>query len=143
MWIAAHRMRCLREEACDDMVINFGKDRREYSEHLIQIAERATYPVINLAGLGIARSTSLGGRIIGILDHRRSRARSSRRFQSVVCVALTILFGAALLGLPNQAVGIAMPNKQESPGELQDNGSRKKDAVEQSSLTMTLSRLLH
>jgi beta-lactamase regulating signal transducer with metallopeptidase domain len=93
VWFASHRMRCLREEACDDLVISFGKDRREYSEHLIQIAERATYPVINVAGLGIARSTSLGNRIIGILDLRRNRARSSLRFKSIVCFALTILFG--------------------------------------------------
>ncbi len=139
VWIAAHRMRCLREEACDDMVIGFGKDRREYSEHLIQIAERATYPVINVAGLGIARSTSLADRIIGILDLRRSRARSSRRFKSMVCVALTILFGAVLLGIPNQAVGIAMPITQDTPGEIQDNGFAKKDEAEQSSLTFTLS----
>lgn len=133
VWIAAHRMRCLREEACDDMVIGFGKDRREYSEHLIQIAERATYPVINVAGLGIARSTSLGDRIIAILDLRRSRARSSRRFKSMVCVALTILFGSVLLGIPNQAVGIAMPITQDTLGEIQDNGSMKKDEAEQSS----------
>ena len=139
VWFASHRMRCLREEACDDLVIGFGKDRREYSEHLIQIAERATYPVINVAGLGIARSTSLGNRIIGILDLRRNRARSSRRFKSIVCFALTILFGSVLLGIPNQAVGIAIPMAAESPSEIQDNDSMKKDDAEQSSLTMTLS----
>lgn len=139
VWIAARRMRCLREEACDDMVIGFGKDRREYSEHLIQIAERATYPVINVAGLGIAHSTSLGDRIIGILDQRRSRTRSSRRFQSMVCVALIILFGAVLLGVPNKAVGIAMPITIESTAEIQGNGSLEEAEAIQSSSTMTLS----
>jgi len=94
VWLAARRMCLERERACDDLVLHSGCRPSEYATHLVDIA-RAFRRAPQLAGIAMARSPQLQGRVAAIVD--ASRARQLRPF-----TALTIL---ALMGALALAVG--------------------------------------
>lgn len=88
-WIAARRMRSHRERACDDAVIAAGTGGAAYAHHLVEVARglnRGARPL--RAAVAMARSSELEGRVLAILDDRRSRHGMGRR---------AALAGAALL----------------------------------------------
>ncbi|MGI9038242.1 MAG: HEAT repeat domain-containing protein [Gemmatimonadota bacterium] len=79
-WIAARRMRSHRERACDDAVIAAGTEGADYAHHLVEVARglsRGARPL--RAAVAMARSSELEGRVLAILDHRRSRRSLGRR----------------------------------------------------------------
>ncbi|MCX6921723.1 MAG: M56 family metallopeptidase, partial [Verrucomicrobia bacterium] len=105
-WLAAHRMCVERELACDDLVLNSGCRASDYATHLMDIA-RAFRHAPRLAGIAMARSSKLQGRIAAIVD--ASRARRLRPFTALAIVAL---MGALAL-----SVGGRSPDGAQTPPE--------------------------
>jgi beta-lactamase regulating signal transducer with metallopeptidase domain len=89
-WLAARRMRVERERACDDRVLNAGLRASDYASHLLEIA-RSMRDVrcSGLAAVAMARPSQLEGRLLAILDAKRSRRALSR-----YALAVALLFAA-------------------------------------------------
>ncbi len=72
LWLLLRRLVRTAEEVCDDYVVDFGLDRRDYARRLVDIAQRLQ-PHTSAAGVGIISLKSLlGRRIVRILDRSRS-----------------------------------------------------------------------
>jgi beta-lactamase regulating signal transducer with metallopeptidase domain len=94
-WYAAGRMRAERERACDDRVLAAGARASDYAAHLLEVA-RAFRParLAGSAALAMARPSQLEGRLLAVLDSRRSRVEPGRGARAAAA-------GAALaLALP-------------------------------------------
>ena len=93
VWLAARRMCVEREQACDDLVLNSGCRASDYAAHLVDIA-RAFRRTPQFAGIAMARSSQLQGRIAAIVD--ASRVRQLRRLTALAILALTAAFALFL-----------------------------------------------
>ena len=79
-WIASRRLRIERERACDDRVLLAGARASEYADHILTIARTLRTPgVAGAAALAMARPSHLEGRLLALLDGRRSRGVLTRR----------------------------------------------------------------
>jgi beta-lactamase regulating signal transducer with metallopeptidase domain len=59
-WLAARRMRTLREEACDDLVLACGAKASDYARELLAIAaNQHDRPLLALAAVPMARRSAL------------------------------------------------------------------------------------
>lgn len=92
-WLVARRLRVEREHACDDAALAAGSVASTYAAQLLEVARslrvrRAT----SLAAMAMARPSHLTGRLLAVLDERRSRSRPTpgRR-------AATLLVGAGVI----------------------------------------------
>jgi beta-lactamase regulating signal transducer with metallopeptidase domain len=95
VWVAAWRMHVERERACDDLVLVNGMQASTYAEHLLHIATKSPAARWTSAcGLAMARSSSLEGRVLAVLNQRVRRHR----------VTTTMLAATALV-----AVMLAVP----------------------------------
>ena len=93
VWLAARRMCIERERACDDLVLNSGCRASEYATHLVDIA-RAFRRAPQLAGIAMARSPQLQGRIAAIVDASRAR-----QLRPLTALAILVFMGALALAL--------------------------------------------
>ncbi|NQT15879.1 MAG: PD40 domain-containing protein, partial [Planctomycetes bacterium] len=72
VWLLARRTVCAAEEVCDDQVVDFGSDRRDYARRLTDVAARLQ-PRLAVAGVGmVPRKSLLRRRIVRILDSSRT-----------------------------------------------------------------------
>lgn len=97
-WWALKRLRNLREEACDNVVLGVMEQDKasDYAQHLLDIAANLHSPVLaNHASIAMARKSSLENRLLAILDPRKHRANVTRR----VLVMLVLLIGACAIPL--------------------------------------------
>ena len=92
-WYAARRMRQVAERACDDQVLALGTTGEEYAAHLIGVARVSRQ--LRLTGavaIGMARPSTLEGRIVDVLDYARTRSMpttaAKRLIVAATCVAL-------------------------------------------------------
>ncbi|CAN5473781.1 hypothetical protein BH23VER1_BH23VER1_23360 [soil metagenome] len=86
-WLAAWRLHVERERACDDLVLAAGVRPSDYAEHLLDVAARLTGNAwSNVAGLAMARRSSLGGRLAAVLSPKTNRRRASLAFATAVVV---------------------------------------------------------
>jgi HEAT repeat protein/beta-lactamase regulating signal transducer with metallopeptidase domain len=93
-WLGARRLRAERERACDDLVLACGTPGADYAQHLLDIARAATLdarPALASAALAMARPSELEGRLLAILDPRRSRARAAHHLLWQVAVLATVI----------------------------------------------------
>ncbi len=95
-WFMARRMRQAAERACDDQVLALGATGDEYAAHLIGVARSARH--LRLSGavaIGMARPSTLEGRIVAVLDEARSRstpgATARRTVAGVTALALIVV----------------------------------------------------
>jgi beta-lactamase regulating signal transducer with metallopeptidase domain len=72
VWLAARRMCVERERACDDLVLRSDCKASDYAAELLRIA-RAFKPGRFAAGIAMARSAQLRGRIAAMVDPHRAR----------------------------------------------------------------------
>lgn len=98
VWIAARKMRTLREQACDDEVLSAGTRASDYASILINVAQatqNAKYT--NPVTVGMACS-QLSDRVTAILNPNVNRRKLSRSFTmtSIFLIAALILPLAAL-----------------------------------------------
>lgn len=105
VWLGATRMRVERERACDDLVVASGTEPAEYASHLLDIATTARpMPASSFAALAMARPSQFEGRLLAILDRRRSfkpaRPRSFPVAVALSCVACVATPVAALRIVP-------------------------------------------
>ncbi len=108
VWLAARRMCVERERACDDLVLNSGCRASDYATHLVDIA-RTFRRTPQLAGIAMARSSQLQGRIAAIVD--ASRARRLRPFTAL---AILILIGALALSVGGSSPGCSRRQADDS-----------------------------
>jgi beta-lactamase regulating signal transducer with metallopeptidase domain len=93
-WLGARHLRAERERACDDLVLACGTAGADYAQHLLDIARAATLdarPGLTSAALAMARPSELEGRLLAILDPRRSRARAAHGLLWQVALVATVI----------------------------------------------------
>jgi beta-lactamase regulating signal transducer with metallopeptidase domain len=112
-WWLEHHLAALAEEACDNVVLARGYDRRAYSEYLIDMARsvKGSGVRLNIAGMAMPGSC-LARRIRQILEGNLVPHISHRRM-ACVCVACAVLCSAIAAGTldhaqPNSSAGQAM-----------------------------------
>jgi beta-lactamase regulating signal transducer with metallopeptidase domain len=92
-WLAARRMRAESERAADDRVIAAGTLPTDYATHLLNVARGAIeLRLTGAVAIGMARKSTLEGRMLALLDDRRDRRSTSRLGQ-----ALAVTFGLSAL----------------------------------------------
>jgi beta-lactamase regulating signal transducer with metallopeptidase domain len=90
-WYAARRMRQVAERACDDQVLALGATGEEYAAHLIGVARVSRQ--LRLTGavaIGMARPSTLEGRIVDVLDTGRTRSMPTKAVQRLVAMAASV-----------------------------------------------------
>ena len=107
-WLAARRMCRERERACDDLVLNSGCRASDYATHLVNIARSFPRP-LRLAGIAMARSSQLHGRIAAIVDASRAR-----RLRPLTALALVGLIGALALSVAGSSADAARHPAEDS-----------------------------
>ena len=93
VWLAARRMCVERERACDDLVLRSDCKASDYAEELLLIA-RTLRPARFGAGIAMARSAQLQGRIAAMIDPSRAR-----RLRPRVLAAIIACMGALVVCL--------------------------------------------
>lgn len=89
-WLALRRLRIERERACDDLVLLAGERPSAYAEHLLDVASTLRASALaSVAGIAMAQTGQLEGRLQAVLDPKRKR-RVLRRAAIVVGVLLVL-----------------------------------------------------
>ena len=89
-WLAARRMRIERELACDDLVLGTGMNATDYAEELLRFAAKlGRTPLAARAAVPMARSSSLEGRLLALLDNRRNRGAISPALLTLTVACFT------------------------------------------------------
>ena len=100
VWLACRQLRIEREQACDDQVLAAGTKPSDYSTHLLEIARSIQLPRWGWQiAVAMARHSQIEGRLLAILDSRRSHGALSRRAQGL------ILLTVCLVVLPLATIG--------------------------------------
>jgi beta-lactamase regulating signal transducer with metallopeptidase domain len=93
-WIARRRMVAERERACYDLVLSAGFEPSDYAQHLLQIASTLRGGLLTSgAAIAMARPSKLEGRLLAVLDGKRSRRGLTR---SLVLAGLVLTLGIAV-----------------------------------------------
>jgi len=108
VWLAAHRMCVERERACDDLVLNSGCRASDYATHLVDIA-RSFPHMPQFAGIAMARSPQLQGRVAAIVDASRAR-----RLRPLTALVLLVLMGALALSVGGSSPSAARSQAEDS-----------------------------
>jgi TonB family protein len=97
-WMAWREFLKARERAADDMVLAAGAAAPDYAGHLLEIARTMqAAPAIGWAAVAMARPSQLEGRLLAILDSRRSRksrTRASAWIAGLVAAAVAVPLAA-------------------------------------------------
>lgn len=119
-WFVARRMRNAAERACDDHVLASGASGEEYAAHLIGVARVSRQ--LRLAGavaIGMARPSTLEGRIVAVLDGSRRRDEPTsgvRRTVVAASAALLVMIGAVRPVAASEAP-VSLPAVEVSEGD--------------------------
>ncbi|HTS74587.1 MAG TPA: TonB family protein [Bryobacteraceae bacterium] len=98
-----------RERAADDVVLRAGIKASDYASHLVEIARAMSAPAFTgaaVAAVPSIRRSQLEGRLMAILDSKRSRAAFSRRAMwiTAACAVAAIAPLAAVHAQDNPAI---------------------------------------
>ena len=107
-WLATRRMCVERERACDDLVLNSGCRASDYATHLVDIA-RSFRRMPQFAGIAMARSPQLRGRVAAIVDASRAR-----RLRPLTAAALLGLMGTLAVSLGGSSPTASRSQTEES-----------------------------
>ena len=119
MWYAAGRLRVERELACDDCVVAAGERASDYAEQLVEIA-RSCRTWRLAAGVAMARSSKLEGRIVALLDRARSHHPITGRLSLGLALAAALLVTvAAVLEPVARAAVVAESGEQPAKGTVE------------------------
>ncbi len=96
VWLAAWRIHVERERACDDLVLNRGIGAQDYARHLLDVVSQGRFRRIGAsAGVAMASTNKLEGRVRSILDERQDR-RPLTRTLLVAGVLTSLVVGTPL-----------------------------------------------
>jgi beta-lactamase regulating signal transducer with metallopeptidase domain len=122
-WVALRRMVAEHERACDDVVLAAGGRAPEYAEHLLKVASRL--PAVRLSmgvGIALARPSRLEGRLLAILDGKRSRRAVTRAAALGSILALAALLMPLAVMRPmvqaEQAAAVAAAGSSNAADEV-------------------------
>jgi hypothetical protein len=85
-------MRQTAERACDDQVLALGATGEEYAAHLIGVARTARQ--LRLRGavaIGMARPSTLEGRVVAVLDAARTRSAPSMAIRRAIAATAALM----------------------------------------------------
>jgi beta-lactamase regulating signal transducer with metallopeptidase domain/DUF4097 and DUF4098 domain-containing protein YvlB len=99
-WAALGKLRKESERACDDRVLTAGASPRAYAEQLLEVARdaRALRLGRSAVAIGMARPSTLEGRLLAILDERVPRRGPSPRGRALA-IAVLVAIVVPLAGL--------------------------------------------
>ena len=102
VWAVRRWMQAERERACDDMVLHAGAKPSDYARHLLEIAS-GLYAgrLSDVVAIAMARPSRLEGRLLAILDAKRSR----RALTWSVVLAGIVLVGGVLVPVSMMKAG--------------------------------------
>ena len=137
VWMASRRIVAERERSCDDLVLGAGSKASEYAEHLLQIASSGKGKwLTGYAAPAMARASKLEGRLLAVLDSRRSHGVLSGRAQGLILVTVclvvlplaTIRFtsGGSAAAIRPAEVTTLTPAAAKEPGPASVEGAQDK-----------------
>ncbi len=112
-WYAAQQAAALREQACDNVVLNAGTRPSAYAERLLTLARTPMTSQLEPVALAMARPARIHGRVLGILDPTARRTRLSAPLTtmliafSLAIVALVAVVEPVAASAPSVAVAVA------------------------------------
>ena len=113
VWLARKCTRIEAEQACDDLVLEAGSTPCDYAEHLLAIAAgRQSGRLAACCAISMARRSKLEGRLLAIMDPRRSRRQLTR--VGALLLTVTIAATAAVISCVRAAgpnAGVSQQNK--------------------------------
>lgn len=123
VWYVTRYLRELREQACDDHVLNAGTKSSVYAGHLLDIArsiksEKRIFDLGRTATVAIARRSGMEARMLSILDPGRSRRSANHP------IKLAVLFTLALFAVPLSALQL-----RSQPGEVFSGGENDRRVI--------------
>jgi beta-lactamase regulating signal transducer with metallopeptidase domain len=86
LWKLSHRLEMSAEEVCDDFVVQYGGNRSEYANRLVDIAEFAAVPMATAAVAIVSLRSMLAHRVVRIMD--TSRQLSTRVSHLLILLAM-------------------------------------------------------
>jgi hypothetical protein len=92
-WMAWRQMQAERERACDDLVIGRGVSPAAYAQELVRVASALSGRWFGAAGIAMARTSKLEGRVRAILDEKRNRRAVGRGWGVGAAVVLAAVAG--------------------------------------------------
>ncbi len=111
-WLALRWMEIEAEAACDDLVLAAGEKPSDYAGHLLETVASLPCPRMTApSSISLARPSRLEGRLLRILDDRRSRRQLTRRG----LVAAAFLIVAIVLPLSMLRATAADKAKADKP----------------------------
>jgi beta-lactamase regulating signal transducer with metallopeptidase domain/DUF4097 and DUF4098 domain-containing protein YvlB len=105
-WMAVRRLRLESERACDDRVLASDTSPEEYAAQLLEVA-RGARALRNAGGalaIGMARPSTLEGRLLAVLDESVPRRTTTPRVRLAACLLAAIVL-VPLAGLTPVARG--------------------------------------
>jgi beta-lactamase regulating signal transducer with metallopeptidase domain len=109
LWRLSRNLELAAEEVCDDFVVQYGCDRAEYANRLLDVAELSTVPMAPAGVAIVSLRSMLAGRVARIMD--TSRCLSTRASRLVAAFALV----GGLIG--TTAIGFVGAAAQREPSE--------------------------
>jgi beta-lactamase regulating signal transducer with metallopeptidase domain len=91
-WVAAHRLRIEREQACDDTVLSAGTKASDYANHILEIIRSlriAKCPA--LAAVAMAQCSQIEHRLRAILNPRLCRRALTSKGEMLVGAAVACM----------------------------------------------------
>lgn len=129
VWFGYRRLRCERELACDDRVIESGIKASDYAQHLVCVAREFQPPTACLT-VAMAQSWGLEQRIRAIVQPQRSRSplpRAALRLTVSACLLLTVLLAIPKLtadGAPQESQPTATQENSTNAVEIKDDENK-------------------
>jgi len=110
VWYAVRRLHNEAERACDDMVVSNGVRPTVYAQYLINLARLLLkQKCVSLLETAMAKKSSLEGRILSIIDEKKTRKRVSNRITIsalLVTAVIVILVACARFEEKNYTVEV-------------------------------------
>ncbi len=90
VWFAQKQFVIEREHACDDLVVAHSNNPQRYADMLLEFAQKSfAMPRAAYAGLSMARSSQLEGRLLSILKSKKQRASTLNLIRTaLVCIII-------------------------------------------------------
>jgi S1-C subfamily serine protease len=117
LWWLSRELEMAAEEVCDDFVVQYGGDRAEYANRLVDVAELSSVPMASAGVAIVSLRSMLAVRVARIMDS--SRSLSTRASRLLVALALTGGFvGTAVIGLLGAAPPRSASESRSTEQEL-------------------------